>query len=185
MAPQWRKLQLMPAGVSAPAGVALVELSLDCFSALAAGDLIGANAVSDVELTPYFVRPTVLRLWRMRRDQLLADPIAGSWVTRAVLDPELDEVVGHAGFHGPPDDHGMVELGYSIDPARRRRGYARACLATLMRVAAADAQVMTVRASISPNNIASRNLIQQYGFIENGEQWDDEDGLEIIFETPS
>jgi [ribosomal protein S5]-alanine N-acetyltransferase len=43
--------------------------------------------------------------------------------------------------------------------------------------------VRTVRASISPDNIASRRLVEQYGFVEVGEQWDDEDGLERVFEV--
>jgi len=40
-----------------------------------------------------------------------------------------------------------------------------------------------VRATISPGNLASRSLVEKYGFVENGEQWDDEDGLEIIYEV--
>ncbi len=168
-----------------PIPVQLVELSFASIQALAQGDLDGANEAGEVVLTPYFVRPGALSLWRMRRDQLLDDPAESSWITRAVLDPALREVVGHAGFHGPPDENGMVELGYSIDPARRRRGYARACLETLIRVAAEDVEVKTERATIGPDNVASRNLILQYDFVEVGEQWDDEDGLEIIFEIPA
>ncbi|SJM64436.1 hypothetical protein FM101_08585 [Arthrobacter rhombi] len=40
-----------------------------------------------------------------------------------------------------------------------------------------------VRATISPDNHASSSLVEAYGFKEVGEQWDDEDGLEIIFEV--
>jgi hypothetical protein len=40
-----------------------------------------------------------------------------------------------------------------------------------------------VRVSISPDNVASHRLASQYGFTEVGEQWDDEDGLEIIYEV--
>jgi hypothetical protein len=40
-----------------------------------------------------------------------------------------------------------------------------------------------VRVTISPDNVASYQLASQYGFIEIGEQWDDEDGLEIIYEV--
>jgi len=43
--------------------------------------------------------------------------------------------------------------------------------------------VHTVRASIRPDNVASRALVAQYGFVEVGEQWDDEDGLETVFEV--
>ncbi|WP_231499988.1 GNAT family N-acetyltransferase [Saccharothrix sp. NRRL B-16314] len=94
-------------------------------------------------------------------------------------------VVGHGGFHGPPDESGMVEIGYAIDPAFRRRGYARATLVELLRRSAAEPDVRTVRATISPDNAASLATIAGFGFVEVGEQWDDEDGLELIFERPA
>ncbi len=77
----------------------------------------------------------------------------------------------------------MVEIGYAVEPAYRRQGYARAGLVELLERAARERDVGTVRATVSPNNIASRELILQYGFTEVGEQWDDEDGLEIIYEV--
>jgi ribosomal-protein-alanine N-acetyltransferase len=87
-----------------------------------------------------------------------------------------------AGFHGPPNEEGMVEVGYQVDPAQRRRGYARQALETLLAVAHHRHDVRVVRATISPSNAPSLALVGGYGFVETGEQWDDEDGLEIIFE---
>ena len=77
---------------------------------------------------------------------------------------------------------GMVEVGYAVDPAHRRRGYARAALETLMDRARTEPDVRTLRATVSPGNTASLGLIAQYDFTEVGEQWDDEDGLEVIYE---
>jgi RimJ/RimL family protein N-acetyltransferase len=42
-----------------------------------------------------------------------------------------------------------------------------------------------VRATISPDNAASLATIAGFGFTENGEQWDEEDGRELIFERPA
>lgn len=36
---------------------------------------------------------------------------------------------------------------------------------------------------IRPDNAVSRRLVAQYGFVEVGEQWDDDDGLETIFDV--
>jgi len=91
--------------------------------------------------------------------------------------------VGRAGFHGLPDAAGIVEVGYAINPAHRRRGYARAALESLLERAARDPGVHTVRATIRPDNTASRDLVVQYDFVAVGEQWDDEDGQEIVFEV--
>jgi RimJ/RimL family protein N-acetyltransferase len=77
----------------------------------------------------------------------------------------------------------MVEIGYAVDPACRRRGYARAALEALLQRAAREPRVRTVRVTISPGNVASYQLASQYGFTGTGQQWDDEDGLEIIYEA--
>jgi hypothetical protein len=42
-----------------------------------------------------------------------------------------------------------------------------------------------VRASVRPDNVASLTLIGRYGFVRVGEQWDDEDGLELVLEVPA
>ena len=78
----------------------------------------------------------------------------------------------------------MVEVAYFVDPAHRRRGFATALLAAALAWASADPAVRTVRASISPDNVASLATLRPFGFVEVGEQWDEEDGLELLFELP-
>jgi RimJ/RimL family protein N-acetyltransferase len=65
----------------------------------------------------------------------------------------------------------------------RRRGYATAMLAAALSWAAAEPGVRTVRASVGPDNVASLATLRPFGFVRVGEQWDDEDGLEILFEV--
>ncbi len=160
-----------------------VELSGAAMTALLDGNLAEASRQAGVVLTPYFLTGDALRLWRLRVDQIAADPGSARWIARAVVAEPEGVVVGHAGFHGPPDDTGMVEVAYSVDPAYRRRGYARAMLRELLRRAAAEPGVSTVRATISPGNVASLATIAGFGFTEAGEQWDEEDGRELIFEV--
>lgn len=162
--------------------VELLQLPLAAIDALAAGDLDTANRHSPVPLTSHFSADRQA-VWKIRSRQLATAPDDAGWITGAVIDLTSGQAVGCAGFHGPPDADGMVELGYSVDPAFRRRGYARAALELLLARAAREPSVRTVRATISPDNEASRSLVLQYGFVENGSQWDDDDGLEIIFEV--
>jgi [ribosomal protein S5]-alanine N-acetyltransferase len=163
--------------------VRFVELSSAAMTALSDGNLAEASREAGIELTPYFLTDDALRLWRLRVSQIAADPRSAGWVARAVVAEPEGVVVGHAGFHGPPDETGMVEVAYSVDPAYRRRGYATAMLRELLRRAAAEPGVSTVRASISPGNVASLATISGFGFAEVGEQWDEEDGRELIFEV--
>ena len=172
-----------PVGQSSPQQVRIVHLTAPVFSALSRGDLAAANAVSPVPLPAYFAGPDGRAVWQRRSRQVEDDPSSAAWVTGVIWDERRQVAVGRAGYHGPPDRSGMVEIGYEVDPALRRRGYARAALEALLRRAAREPQVRTVRVSISPDNIASYQLAMQYGFTEVGQQWDDEDGLEIIYEV--
>lgn len=102
-----------------------------------------------------------------------------------VLRADPETAVGRLGFHGPVDDAGMLEIGYQVFPAYQRQGYAREAVVGIFRWARGDPRVLRFRASVSPQNAPSRNLVQGLGFIEVGSQWDDEDGEETLFELPS
>jgi drug/metabolite transporter (DMT)-like permease/RimJ/RimL family protein N-acetyltransferase len=160
----------------------LVQIPAEAMAALLADDLDTARVITKLPLTSYFISDHSQWLWRYRVDQIHRDPISQHWVARAVVDDETGAVVGHAGFHGPPDAAGMVEVGYSTDPEHRREGYARAMVRELLHWAAGEPHVSIVRATISPDNAASLATIAGFGFSRVGEQWDDEDGLEVIFE---
>jgi RimJ/RimL family protein N-acetyltransferase len=165
--------------------VRIVHLNGAAFRALAQGDLAAAETVSPVSLSPYLAGPQCRGLWRMRSAQCDQDPASAAWVTGIVWDELQRLAVGAAGFHGPPDSSGMVEIGYRIDPAYRRQGYARAALESLLARATRESDVHRVRVSIRPDNLPSSGLALQYGFRQIGEQWDDEDGLELIYEVPT
>jgi RimJ/RimL family protein N-acetyltransferase len=165
--------------------VRIVHLNGPTFRALAEGDLGAANTVSPVPVPSYFVGSECRGVWQMRSRQVEEDPASAEWVTGVIWDQPQQIAVGRAGYHAPPDASGMVEIGYAVDPAYRRRGYARAALEALLQRAAHEPQVRVVRVSIAPDNIASFRLASQYGFVEVGEQWDPEDGLEIIYEVPA
>ncbi len=162
--------------------VRIVHLTAPVLAALAAGDLRGAEAVSPVPLSAYLTGPENRGVWQRRLAQVQADPAEAGWVTGVIWDEQRRIAVGRAGFHAQPDAGGLVEIGYAVDPAYRRRGYARAAFEALLARAAADPRVRRVRVTISPDNAASYGLVAQYGFVEVGEQWDDEDGLEIVYE---
>ncbi|MCR8573567.1 GNAT family N-acetyltransferase [Streptomyces sp. Isolate_219] len=171
--------------LSIPKRVRFVELSAKALRALAGGDLAGGSAEAGVTLDEYFVCDRARWVFGYRADQLAEDPSAGPWITRAVVSEPDGAVVGYAGFHGPPDEAGMVELGYTVVPVYRCQGYARTMLTALLVRAAAEPGVTTVRATISPDNNASLATIAGFGFTRVGEQWDERDGLEIVFEVPA
>jgi RimJ/RimL family protein N-acetyltransferase len=156
-----------------------VRLPPSALTALVEGDLATASALTGVALPPFFLEEGWL--WRLRLDQVGADPAAQAWVVRAVVVEDAG-VVGHAGFHGPPDADGVVEVGYTVLPHLRGRGYAKAALAALIAEAAAVPEVRVVRACVQPGNAASLAVVRGAGFVEVGEVVDDEDGVEVVHE---
>jgi ribosomal-protein-alanine N-acetyltransferase len=110
-----------------------------------------------------------------------ADPAAKAWVVRAVV-VEPEGVVGHAGFHGPPDADGPVEVHYTVLPHLRGRGYAKAALRALVAEATAAPSVRFVRASVRPGNAASLAVVRGAGFVQVGQHVDETDGLELVHE---
>ncbi len=74
-----------------------------------------------------------------------------------------DEIVGDAGFKGPPDESGAVELSYYVRPAHRRRGFASEAVAAVVSWSF-DHEARTVRAECHPDNAASIRLLRSLGF---------------------
>jgi RimJ/RimL family protein N-acetyltransferase len=168
-----------------PPAIRFVELPPSAMKALLDDDLPGASAAAGIPLTPYFVTDEAKFLWRFRLDQLARDPSHAPWIVRAAVTDPGGEVVGHAGFHGAPSADGIATIAYSVDPSHRRKGYARAMLLALLERAASEPSVKTVRATISPDNTASLGTIAGQGFTHVGEQWDEEDGRELIYDRPA
>ncbi|WP_218856234.1 GNAT family N-acetyltransferase [Nocardioides lianchengensis] len=162
--------------------VRIVQLSPDVLQALADGDLATADALAPVPLTAWLASEDRVATWRMRARQAVESPEDLPWVTGVVRDEQAGLTVGAGGFHAAPDERGMVEAGYGVDPAYRRRGYARAVLELLIDRARTEPAVTVLRLTISPENEPSLALARQYPFVEVGEQWDEEDGLETIYE---
>lgn len=104
--------------------------------------------------------------------QAAADPEGepfGIWV---MIEVRTGLVVGDIGFMGPPDGAGAVEVGYSVVPDRRRRGYAGEALAALVAWVLRQPGAATVIARSSTGNEASVRTLRRAGFVVT----DDADG---------
>jgi len=120
----------------------------------------------------------------LRAEQLAHDPAQEPWLLRAMVLREGGAVVGYANFHAPPDERGMVEIGYQVVPTHRRRGYATEATEAMW-AWAAEHGARVLRASIAPDNQPSLAMARRAGFVRVGEQVDDVDGLELVFERPA
>jgi len=163
----------------------LVSMSVPFMEALAEHDMAAASAEIGATV-PAWLADELENFIKFRLGQLRLDPTIRVWLGRAMVLTEDDgsrRVVGSVGFHGPPDALGRLEVGYSVDPPFRRRGYARESVRALFDWAHATHGITRFVASVSPDNEPSLRLTAGFGFQRVGEQMDEIDGLEYVFET--
>jgi RimJ/RimL family protein N-acetyltransferase len=160
----------------------LVSMSPEFMTLSLSGELDAASRLIGAEL-PNGWPGTAARTLRLRLRQLAVDPAVQPWLLRAMVlrDPSR-VVVGRIGFHAEPDPSGAVEIGYAVELAFRRRGFAEEAVRGMLDWALHEHGISLFIASVSPSNAASLALVSKFGFVQIGSQWDDEDGEELVFE---
>jgi ribosomal-protein-alanine N-acetyltransferase len=88
------------------------------------------------------------------------------WV---IIERETETVVGDIGFIGPPGVDATVEIGYSVIPDRRRRGYATEAARALVDWVLREPGVREVVAGCDNENVPSIRMLERLGFARTGE----------------
>jgi ribosomal-protein-alanine N-acetyltransferase len=104
-----------------------------------------------------------------------------SWAepTRLAVHAADETLIGETGFHGPPDGSGTVEVGYSIVPAYRGRGFATEATRALIRASLARPEVRRITAECLDDNLASLRVLEKLGMRRVGSA-----GGTLRFEMP-
>jgi [ribosomal protein S5]-alanine N-acetyltransferase len=144
-----------------PATPALVRADLAGREALA--EALGAE-VPESWPPELFDEPAL----RYTLEKLEAGPEQAGWWLYYVVLREGPVLVGVAGYKGPPAA-GAVEIGYSVVPERRRRGYAAEASAALVARAFERADVERVIAETLPELVPSIGVLERLGFRFVGE----------------
>jgi RimJ/RimL family protein N-acetyltransferase len=118
--------------------------------------------------------------WRV--PQVKKNPEVNKWFVRFIVLKSSREIIGSTSFHGVPDENGMIEIGLSIEEEFRNQGYAREALAGMWIWVSAQPGVKTLRYTVSPDNLPSIAVINFFGFEYKGQQMDEIDGPENIYE---
>jgi RimJ/RimL family protein N-acetyltransferase len=125
------------------------------------------------------------------RDFLVSDDVSPEWLAAlesatdadpwrygfALVHSESGLVIGNAGFTGPPNAEGIVEIAYGVVPDYQGRGYATEAANALVAWAAKNGRVGTVCAHTLPERNASTRVLKKCGFRHVGELTHPTDGL--------
>lgn len=118
--------------------------------------------------------------WRV--PQVKKDPETNKWFVRFIVLRTSQEIIGSTSFHGVPDDAGMMEIGIGIEELFWGQGYATEALKGMWLWVCTQPGVKTLRYTVSPTNTASIKIIEKFGFEYKGQQMDEIDGPENIYE---
>jgi len=165
----------------------LVPLTKEMLAALLEGPRADCGRLGEFVVPDDWPDEHDRRFLTFRLRQMREEPARERWLVRAIVPrDEARPMVGHVGFHGPPGYNALkaadaVEVGYTIFPEHRRRGYATEAVRALLDWARAQG-IHRFVASVGPQNEPSLALVRRLGFREVGRHWDDEDGEELEFE---
>jgi ribosomal-protein-alanine N-acetyltransferase len=151
--------------------------------ALIAGDRVAIEWLAGYRIPADFPKAGALKLIRYRRDQIANDASWVPWSLRAIVLRETATMVGYVNFHGPPGVNdtataNAVELGWTVFPSHRKKGYATETARALMDWAATEHGIRRFVSSTTPNNAPSLRVHDKLGFTRTGQVVDGE----IIFE---
>lgn len=92
----------------------------------------------------------------------------GAEPTRLVVHAADGVLIGETGFHGPPDGSGTVEVGYSIVPAYRGRGFAFEATRALIQHTLSRPGIRRITAECLDDNAASLRVLEKLGMKQVG-----------------
>jgi ribosomal-protein-alanine N-acetyltransferase len=130
------------------------------------GDRDAAALVIGAAIPPEWPLADLVEVLPLQAEAGPAEAHFRIWV---ILELDTSTVVGDVGFLGPPGPEGTIELGYSIIPARRRRGYATEAGRALVAWALRQPEVSAIVAGCDRHNAASKRTLQRLGFSLTGE----------------
>jgi len=118
--------------------------------------------------------------WRV--PQVKLDCSVNKWFVRWIVKKESAQIIGSTSFHAAPDRDGMVEIGLGIHKDFQNQGYGYEALNGMWSWACTHHEVKSLRYTVSADNAASVALVKKFGFNYVGQQVDDIDGPEEVYE---
>ncbi len=112
---------------------------------------------------PDFDRPQMLAML----PQLPALAASGRLLPLIALDPRSGDCVGGGTLHHLDAERSIIEIGYWVLPAARRRGHATR-IARLLAEHAFSLGVIRVAAYVNVGNVASERVLERAGFVREG-----------------
>ncbi len=108
----------------------------------------------------------VLQYLDIIRSFMPPDMPPDGFFTWAIIERGSKLVIGDVGFKGPPNEMGVIDIGYGIAPCARGKGYATEAVLAMMEWAFSQPGVRRISAECLDDNGASIHILQKAGMKE-------------------
>lgn len=153
----------------------LQSTDLPTYEALFAGmDELGRHL--NVRVPAVFDPEFGMDPYRYSYDKLRNNPDEIQWWLYLFIHPADRALAGMGGYKGPPDEHGMVEIGYQIYEPYRNRGLVTEAAIGLINRAFEHPDVMIVQGHTLAEENASVRVLKKCGMVFTGAFDDPDDG---------
>lgn len=160
------------------ANLELVPCELKHFEALLEDQEQLERMLNVTAFEDWFDFPGVADIEAMRflSEHLKANPDELDWWTYLFIHVEDSVLIGMGGYKGRADNSGMVEIGYAVVPAYRRRGLATEAARGLIDHAFSHAHIRRVDAHTLAERNASTRVLEKAGMKRVGTLSDPDHG---------
>ncbi len=140
----------------------LTALNREDLIRLQKGDLDGFNSAKGwpsshlIKALPHFI------------NDLMDDPTQIGWNVWIITLKGSGIIIGDAGLKGPPDNRGIVEIGYSMSIPYRGKGYMIEAVSALIDLVMSDERVRSIIAECEDSNQISKKVLSTVGMKMTG-----------------
>ena len=153
--------------------IKLIPLTLEMIQSIMIGPEDFYSRFGIILPTPYTEFPGSME---NSINSLKANHSSSPFLSYAIISKDQATYIGQAGFFGPPDETGTVELGYEIARDFRGKGFANEVIELLIKTAFEVTEVKSIIAHTLNTRNASNHLLIKNNFIFDRAVESDEDG---------
>src|SRR5262249_31337689 len=127
-------------------------------------------------------RALIERAFSVSLDAIRADPEKRLWGDRLMITKHEPRIVGSVVFHGRPGEDGLCEVGYGVEEASQRQGYATEAVGAAVNWALAQPETRVIQAVTFGWHVPSLRVLAKTGFVQAGTREHETLGELLLFE---
>ena len=125
---------------------------------------------SDKTMMAMIARPLATRIEDVYEliDKIETGTVANDLVNWAITLPANDVLIGTIGYYRMQKEHYRSEVGYMLAKEQQGKGIMHEAITAVIRYGFETIRLHSIEAVIAPENRASRRVVEQAGFIQEG-----------------